>query len=108
MPDHSIGNTSGASQRRTSHARDLRFAGAVSAGLVSAILVGGALLAPVADWNGITSSPPSDKGQTITLATPRTAQGNVADGSSTSDLGTAASRGLGRLGLGAGTPGDLG
>jgi len=29
-----------------SHARDIRFAGAVSAGLVSAILVGGALLAP--------------------------------------------------------------
>src|SRR5215207_4952926 len=38
------------------HARDLRLAGGISAALVSAILVGGALLAPVADWDGLSSS----------------------------------------------------
>src|SRR5215218_4226443 len=38
------------------HARDLRLAGGISAALVSAILVGGALLAPVADWEGLSSS----------------------------------------------------
>ena len=32
------------------------FAGAISAGLVAAILVGGALLAPVADWDGLSPS----------------------------------------------------
>ena len=34
-----------------SHAHDLRFAGAVSAGLITAILAGGALLAPVTHFN---------------------------------------------------------
>jgi hypothetical protein len=42
------------------HARDLRLAGGISAALVSAILVGGALLAPVADWDGLSSAPPGD------------------------------------------------
>src|SRR3712207_2581404 len=50
------------------HGRDLRFAGAISAGLVSAILVGGALLAPVADWDGITSTRPDDETKTVKLA----------------------------------------
>ena len=46
--------------------------GAVSAGLVSAILVGGALLAPVADWDGLTVQRADDDAQTVTLAqTPR-------------------------------------
>src|SRR5918999_578854 len=51
-----------------SHTRDLRFAGGVSAGLVSAILVGGALLAPVADWGGQPSA--RDRGETLTVRLP--------------------------------------
>ena len=50
MSDHNI-RTSSKAGRGGFHAGDLRFAGAVSAGLVSAILVGGALLAPVASWD---------------------------------------------------------
>ena len=50
------------------HAGDLRFAGAVSAGLVSAILVGGALLAPVANWDELPSSRSADDAQTVFLA----------------------------------------
>ena len=43
---------------------------AISAGLVSAILVGGALLAPVADWKGLSSSRGAGDGdaQTVRLA----------------------------------------
>ena len=51
-----------------SHTRDLRFAGGVSAGLVSAILVGGALLAPVADWGGQPSV--RDRSETVTVHLP--------------------------------------
>src|SRR5918995_3449390 len=51
------------------HARDLRLAGAISAALVSAILVGGALLAPVADWDGLSSSGGgADETKTVHLA----------------------------------------
>jgi Bacterial TSP3 repeat len=51
------------------HARDLRLAGAISAGLVSAILVGGALLAPVADFEGLSSSGGGgDETKTVQLA----------------------------------------
>src|SRR5215207_4417589 len=54
------------------HARDLRLAGGISAGLVSAILVGGALLAPVADWKGLSSDRGGDGAGIVTLAeTPR-------------------------------------
>src|SRR5215207_4827882 len=55
------------------HARDLRLAGGISAALVSAILVGGALLAPVADWEGLSSSPGGADGKPVVLAeAPRT------------------------------------
>src|SRR5829696_5731659 len=52
------------------HARDLRLAGGISAALVSAILVGGALLAPVADWDGLSSSRGggSDEAKVVHLA----------------------------------------
>jgi hypothetical protein len=52
------------------HARDLRLAGGISAALVSAILVGGALLAPVADWDGLSPSAGggSDKTKPVRLA----------------------------------------
>src|SRR5687768_5076579 len=65
------------------HARDLRFAGAVSAGLVSAILVGGALLAPVADWDRLSSSRGVDSTQEVQLAAlppERQAPGGGGDG----------------------------
>ena len=45
------------------HVRDLRFAGAVSAGLISAILVGGALLAPAANWSGQPVRPLGGRGR---------------------------------------------
>jgi hypothetical protein len=48
------------------HGRDLRFAGGLSAGLVSAILVGGALLAPVTDWGGTRGSM-RDRGEGLTV-----------------------------------------
>lgn len=51
MKDHNSTSSVQPGQR-SSHARDLRLAGGISAGLISAILVGGALLAPVADWGG--------------------------------------------------------
>ena len=55
-----------------SHARDLRFAGAVSAGLISAILVAGALLAPVSDFGGGKASIGEGSVQTVRLpAAPR-------------------------------------
>src|SRR5215218_9534449 len=50
------------------HTRDLRLAGAISAGLVSAILVGGALLAPVANWDGLSSSRALDETKDVQLA----------------------------------------
>src|SRR5215218_4239236 len=55
-----------------SHARDLRFAGGVSAGLISAILVAGALLAPVSNFGGDMPSVGEGTVQTVRLpATPR-------------------------------------
>ena len=98
MSDHRIGSSSATAQGRTSHARDLRFAGAISAGLVSAILVGGALLAPVADWNGLTSSPQKDSDEPLKLASPPPLR--VGETDTDGPTRTAASRGLGRLGLG--------
>src|SRR3954451_12498021 len=50
------------------HARDLRLAGGISVGLVSAILVGGALLAPVANWERLSSSRGGDDPQIVHLA----------------------------------------
>ncbi|MGI8778877.1 MAG: hypothetical protein ACR2L8_01680, partial [Solirubrobacteraceae bacterium] len=68
-----------------SHARDLRFAGALSAGLICAILVGGALVAPVTNWKGLPSQRAGDGTQTVRLApAPRTAQPASGSGSSTS------------------------
>nr|MBA3407137.1 hypothetical protein [Solirubrobacterales bacterium] len=57
-----------------SHARDLRVAGGASAGLVSAILVGGALLAPIVDRNGPAIR--QERGQvfTVQLAPPSAAE----------------------------------
>src|ERR1700754_2401853 len=66
MPDQN--SRSSTSAAKGGHARDLRFAGGISAGLISAILVGGALLAPVADWEGLTSSRGVEDTQTIHLA----------------------------------------
>ena len=108
MSDHQIGSSS-APSAPPSHARDLRFAGAISAGLIAAILVGGALLAPVADWNGLTSSRQSGgESGTVTLAQPRSTR--VSDGGTPAErtTRTAAERGLGSLGLVVATPGDLG
>src|SRR5687768_10000194 len=72
-----------------SHTRDLRFAGGVSAGLVSVILVGGALLAPIANWGGGQPSA-RDQGKTVTVhlpeasrpATPQTGSGGGSPSSS--------------------------
>src|SRR4029079_16451665 len=68
MSDHRTGSSSATAQGRTSHARDLRFAGGISAGLISAILVGGALLAPVADWDSLGSPRSVDGTQVVQLA----------------------------------------
>jgi Bacterial TSP3 repeat len=54
-----------------SHTRDLGVAGGISAGLIAAILVGGALFAPVADWNG-DSRARENGGNTLTVTLPRT------------------------------------
>src|SRR5215207_10021921 len=55
-----------------SHARDMRFAAGVSAGLISAILVGGALLAPVTDWGGLERTRQGGRVLTVELpAAPR-------------------------------------
>src|SRR5215218_10136141 len=68
------------------HTRDLRLAGGISAALVSAILVGGALLAPVADWDSLSSSPRgggSDDARTVRLAdAPRPTASEPQDSSS--------------------------
>src|SRR5829696_6860204 len=59
-----------------SHARDIRFAGAVSAGLVSAILVGGALLAPIAERSG--DSGARERGsEVLTLQLPKAPRPDV-------------------------------
>ena len=57
--------------RRGSHARDLRFAGAVSAGLIAAILACGALLAPVtSNFSTAPSLAPGDDDAVVQLAPP--------------------------------------
>src|SRR5215208_1499372 len=59
-----------------SHARDIRFAGAVSAGLVSAILVGGALLAPIAERDG-DSGTRERGGEVLTVQLPKAPRPDV-------------------------------
>src|SRR5215207_6490887 len=59
-----------------SHARDIRFAGAVSAGLVSAILVSGALLAPIAERSG-DSGARERGGEVLTLQLPKAPRPDV-------------------------------
>src|SRR5215203_4694293 len=92
MPDH---QSRSSNKPKTSgfHGRDLRFAGGISAGLVSAILVAGALLAPVADWDGLTSTRANDETKTVTLANTPTLRVE-APGSETGQAGP----------LGAGSP----
>ena len=63
------GSRDGAPPERGSHARDLRLAGGASAGLVSAILVAGALVAPIADRNGEPN--PEQSGEVLTVRLPR-------------------------------------
>ncbi len=68
MRDH---KTSGqeAPSRRGPHARDLRFAGAVSAGLIATILACGALLAPVTNnFNTAPSFGPDGDESVVQLA----------------------------------------
>src|SRR5215218_4944190 len=55
-----------------SHARELRFAGGVSAGLISAILVAGALLAPVSNFGG--DRPSVGEGTVQSVRLPATAR----------------------------------
>src|SRR5215218_297124 len=66
MTDRDRAGNTQASRARASH--DLRFAGAVSAGLVSVILAGGALLAPVTEFTGSRST--RERVDTVTVRLP--------------------------------------
>src|SRR5689334_12414777 len=81
MPDQNSRSSTSAAKGGL-HSRDLRFAGGISAGLISAILVGGALLAPVADWNGLGSSRSVDDTQVVQLADLPASHRTPADGGS--------------------------
>ena len=58
---------SGRSTVHSSRARDLRFAGAVSAGMIATVVVLGALLAPVLAWNSGPAHNARDRSQTVRL-----------------------------------------
>jgi hypothetical protein len=58
---------SGRSTVHSSRARDLRFAGIVSTGMIATVVVLGALLAPVLAWNDGTARNARDRSQTVRL-----------------------------------------
>jgi hypothetical protein len=67
VPTKSVMGHSGRSTVHTSRARDLRFAGAVSAGTIATVVVLGALLAPVLAWNDGPARNARDRSQTVRL-----------------------------------------
>ena len=67
MPTKSVMGHSGRSTVHSSRARDLRFAGAVSAGMIATVVVLGALLAPVLAWNSGPAHNARDRSQTVRL-----------------------------------------
>ena len=58
---------SGRSTVHSSRARDLRFAGAVSAGMIATVVALGALLSPVLAWNSGSARNAVDRSQTVRL-----------------------------------------
>src|SRR3954451_20579762 len=58
---------SGRSTVHSSRARDLRFAGAVSAGMIATVVALGALLAPLLAWNADGAPNARDRSQTVRL-----------------------------------------
>ena len=67
MPTKSVMGHSGRSTVHSSRARDLRFAGTVSAGMIATVVVLGALLAPVLAWNDGVARNARDRSQTVRL-----------------------------------------